>query len=106
MRQILETEEHVQIPPAVYFDPIYRITYLIKEQIRNYKWIEGENGHKLSWEQARQEWTDSHRENYERFLIETLSFTDGSPPEEPLAEEKPFFSAVNMLAKLPHRTSG
>ena len=37
MRQILDTEEHVQTPPAVYSDPIYRITYLIKEQIRKYK---------------------------------------------------------------------
>ncbi len=42
MRQILETEEHVQIPPVVYSDPFYRITYLIKEEIRKYKWIEGE----------------------------------------------------------------
>jgi hypothetical protein len=72
MRQILDTEEHVQTPPAVYSDPIYRITYLIKEQIRKYKWIQGENGHKLSWEQARQEWTDTHRVNYEKFLIETF----------------------------------
>ena len=49
MRQILETEEHVQIPPVVYSDPFYRITYLIKEEIRKYKWIEGEKGRKLSW---------------------------------------------------------
>ena len=40
MRQILETEEHVQIPPVMYSDPFYRITYLIKEEIRKYKWIE------------------------------------------------------------------
>jgi hypothetical protein len=25
----------------VYSDPFYRITYLIKEEIRKYKWIEG-----------------------------------------------------------------
>jgi len=55
MRQILETEEHVQIPPVVYSDPFYRITYLIKEEIRKYKWIEGEKGRKLSWEQARKD---------------------------------------------------
>src|SRR6476620_2411509 len=52
MRQILEIEEYVQIPPQMYSDPFYRITYLIKEEIRKYKWIEGEKGHKLSWEQA------------------------------------------------------
>jgi hypothetical protein len=48
MRQILETEEYVPIPPIMYSDPFYRITHLIKEEIRKYKWIEGEKGRKLS----------------------------------------------------------
>jgi len=46
----------------MYSDPFYRITYLIKEEIRKYKWIEGKKGRKLSWERARQEWTDAYRE--------------------------------------------
>ena len=87
MRQILETEEHVQIPPVVYSDPFYRITYLIKEEIRKYKWIEGEKGRKLSWERARQEWTDVYREKFEKFLIDTLYFSDATPEESP-AEER------------------
>ena len=86
----------------MYSDPFYRITYLIKEEIRKYKWIEGEKGRKLSWHQARQEWTEAHREKYEKFLIDTLSF----PAEEPPAEEQHVFAAGNMLAKLPHRTGG
>ena len=49
MRQILEIEEHVAVPPMMYADPFYRITYLIKEEIRKYKWIEGEKGRPLSW---------------------------------------------------------
>ena len=105
MRQILQTEEHVQIPPVMYSDPFYRITYLIKEEIRKYKWIESEKGRKLSWEQARQEWTDSHREKFEKFLIDTLSFPDPSPAEEPREEAQSVSSAANMLARLPHRTS-
>ena len=64
MRQILETEEHVQIPPVMYSDPFYRISYLIKEEVRKYKWFEGEKGRKLSWKQALQEWTDAYREKY------------------------------------------
>ena len=44
MRQILEIEDHVVVPPMMYSDPFYRITYLIKEEIRKYKWIEGEKG--------------------------------------------------------------
>jgi hypothetical protein len=58
----------------MYADPFYRITYLIKEEIRKYKWIEGEKGRALSWPEARAEWTKAHREQYEKFLVETLSF--------------------------------
>ena len=105
MRKILETEEHVQIPPALYSDPFYRISYLVKEEIRKYKWFEGEKGRKLTWERARQEWTDAYRPKYEKFLLETLSFPEAPPPEEPLREEH-YFSGVNILAKIPHRSGG
>ena len=85
MREILEIEEHVPIPPMMYSDPFYRITYLIKEEIRKYKWTEGEKGRKLSWEQARKEWTDAYQEKYERFLIDTLYFPDANSEKEPPA---------------------
>jgi hypothetical protein len=78
MRKILETEEHVPVPPMVMSDPFFRITYLIKEEIRKYKWIEAEKGRSLSWEQARGEWTAAYREKFEQFLAETLSI-----PKEP-----------------------
>jgi hypothetical protein len=105
MRQILETEDHVQIPPVVYSDPFYRITYLIKEEIRKYKWIEGEKGRKLTWEEARQEWTKQYREKYEKFLIDTLSIQETPAPEEPPAEEQHVFVAGHVLpaATLPQR---
>lgn len=76
MRQILESEQYVQVPPMMLSDPFYRITYLIKEEIRKYKWIEGEKGRHLTWEEARREWTDLHRTKYEQFLIETLRFPE------------------------------
>jgi hypothetical protein len=82
MREILETEEHVPIPPMMYSDPFYRITYLIKEEIRKYKWIEGAKGRELSWERARQEWTDAYLEKYEKFLMDTLYFPGATPPEQ------------------------
>jgi hypothetical protein len=85
MRQILETEEYVQIPPQMYSDPFYRITYLIKEEIRKYKWIEGEKGYNLSWEQARQEWANTHRGKYEKFLMDTL-FIEGTSSDAQLTE--------------------
>jgi hypothetical protein len=106
MRKLLETEEYVQVPPVVYSDPIYRITYLIKEEIRKYKWIESEKGRKLSWEQARQEWTQAYREKYEKFLIDTLSFPDAAFLEEPSGEDQSTSSvAASVLGNLPH-TSG
>jgi hypothetical protein len=79
MRQILETEQYVQVPPMMLSDPFYRITYLIKEEIRKYKWLEGEKGRQLAWEQARHEWTQQHAEKYESFLIDTLKFSDNAP---------------------------
>jgi hypothetical protein len=82
---------------VVYSDPFYRITYLIKEEIRKYKWIEGEKGRELSWEQARKEWTDAHREKYEKFLIDTLSFPDATSPEEPPTEGHSVSAAAKML---------
>jgi hypothetical protein len=106
MRKILETEEHVQIPPVLYSDPFYRITYLIKEEIRKYKWYEGERGRKITWEQARQEWTDTYREKYEKFLVDALSFPDETPAEEGRAVERQGFVGSNRLANLPHRTGG
>src|SRR4029077_3903433 len=82
MRQILETEDHVAVPPMMYLDPFYRITYLIKEEIRKHKWIEGEKGRRLSWTEARAEWTEAHRKQYEKFLLETLAFPNLVPAAE------------------------
>jgi hypothetical protein len=91
MALILETEEDVQIPHVLYSDPFYRITYLIKKDIRK-------------WEQARQEWTEFHGEVYEKFLINILSFPDTTSPKE--SRGGAIFAAGNMLAALPHRTGG
>jgi len=32
--------------------------------------IEGEKGSALSWQQARAEWTEAQREEYEKFLLD------------------------------------
>jgi hypothetical protein len=74
MRQILDTEQYVQVPPMMLSDPFYRITYLIKEEIRKYKWIESEKGRPLSWEEARKNWMRQYKDKYEKFLLDTLSF--------------------------------
>jgi hypothetical protein len=119
MRQILETEDHVAIPPMIYSDPFYRITYLIKEEIRKYKWTEGEKGRALSWQQARAEWTEAHREEYEKFLLDTLPSADSvtgklsteseNQPEraEDSAQAQEDIARTGArLSNLPHRASG
>ena len=82
MRQILDTEQYVQVPPMMLSDPFYRITYLIKEEIRKYKWLEGEKGRPLSWDEARNEWLKNHKEKYEKFLLETLNFAQEKVPAQ------------------------
>jgi hypothetical protein len=46
-------------------------------------WTEGEKGRKLSWERARQEWTDAYQQKYEKFLIDTLYFPNANLEKEP-----------------------
>jgi hypothetical protein len=109
MRQILEVEEHVTVPPMMYSDPFYRISYLIKQEIRKHKWIEGEKGRQLSCKEARAEWTKAHRKQYEKFLLDTLSFPNLLPtaavqPKDESAEELARRSAT--LSMPPHRSGG
>ena len=72
MRKILETEDYVPVPPDLMSDPFYRMTYLIKEEIRKYKWLEAERGRRLDWSEARREWTSKHGEAFERFVMDTI----------------------------------
>jgi hypothetical protein len=107
MRQILETEDHIAVPPMMYADPFYRITYLIKEQIRIHKWLEGEKGRQLSWERARDEWIKAHREQYERFLLDTLSFPNLVPsPPTSLSPQQALVRTGAALSMLPHSSGG
>jgi hypothetical protein len=108
MRQILEIEDHVAVPPMMYSDPFYRITYLIKEEIRKYKWIEGEKGRQLSWPEARGEWTATHRKEYEKFLLDTLSFPNlvPAPTSYVGGAEKTVARTGARLSSLPHRAGG
>jgi hypothetical protein len=107
MHQLLATEARVQVPPMLYSDPFYRITCLIKDEIRKYKWIEAEKGRALSWEQACRQWTDAHRENFEKFLLDTLFMPEAIPEEEPPAEaDRRVLAAAKRLSTIPYRPLG
>ena len=84
-----------------------------------YKWIEGEKGRALSWQQARAEWTEAHREEYEKFLLDTLPSADSvtgklsteterRPQRAEDSAEAPEDIARTglMLSKLPPRAAG
>jgi hypothetical protein len=72
MRKILTTEDYVPVPPMMMADPFYRMTYIMKEEIRKHKWIEAEHGRRLTWDEACREWMGKHQESFEQFLRETL----------------------------------
>lgn len=72
MREILKTEDHVPVPPMMMHDPFYRMTYIMKEEIRKYKWIEGERGRHLTWDEACHEWISKHQDAFDKFVRETL----------------------------------
>ncbi|AHF91894.1 hypothetical protein OPIT5_18360 [Opitutaceae bacterium TAV5] len=72
MRKILETEDYVPVPPMMTEDPFYRMTYIMKQEIRKHKWIEGEKGRRLTWEEACKEWIEKHQPAFEKFINETL----------------------------------
>jgi ABC-type proline/glycine betaine transport system substrate-binding protein len=72
MRKILETEDYVPVPPMVTEDLFYRMTYIMKQEIRKHKWIEGEKGRPLTWEEASKEWIENHQSAFEKFFNETL----------------------------------
>lgn len=74
MRDILKTEEHVAVPPETMADPFYRMTYILKDEIRKYKWTEAERGNNLSWDEAARRWMNNHAHQIDRFYHDTLHF--------------------------------
>lgn len=72
MHSILQTEDYVPVSPEVMADPFYRIAYLVKQEIRKFKWIESEAGRNLTWEEARRQWCGQNRERYLAFMEASL----------------------------------
>ncbi len=74
LKKVLDSEDYVPVPPEMTADPFYRIAYLVKQEIRKYKWIQGEAGNEMSWEEARKEWSANYFSSYDAFLQNTLKF--------------------------------
>ena len=62
---LLESEGHVSFNPKKHNKLHFQLCRLVKDEIREHKWIEAEKGRHLSWEQAVDEWM---REHYEPFI--------------------------------------
>ena len=59
----------------------------------------GRKGRPLSWPEARTEWK-AHREQYEKFLVETLSFPN-LVPTTPFAKEGNLFTEEAVVELVP-----
>jgi hypothetical protein len=72
MKSILKIEGYVEVPSYLKTSVSYKIAYLMKEEIRNYKWYEGEKKRDLTWEEAVSEWNAKHRAAFDRYMSSTL----------------------------------
>ncbi len=70
IQKVLDKEDYVPVPPQARSDPYYTITYLIKDEVRKHKWIEGEKGRKMTWDEARDEWLTKYHEDFIDFIIQ------------------------------------
>jgi hypothetical protein len=68
MKSILKIEGYVEVPSYLKTSVSYKIAYLMKEEIRNYKWYEGEKKRDLTWEEAVSEWNAKHRAAFDRYI--------------------------------------
>jgi hypothetical protein len=71
--KILEKQDYVDVSPFEKESLEYKMTYLIKEEIRKHIWIENENGRNLTWEQARDEWISLYKKDFVAFTKTTFS---------------------------------
>ena len=62
---LLESEGHVPYEPGKHNRLHFQMCRLVKDEIREYKWIEGEKGRNLTWEEAVNEWMEQH---YQAFI--------------------------------------
>lgn len=69
---MLKTEDYVPVPPFVMDSPDYKIMHRRKEEIRKFKWIEGEKGRNLSWEDAVNEWTAKYGASFDAYIEKTI----------------------------------
>ena len=61
---LLANEGHVPFDPNKHNKFHFTICRLVKDEIREHKWIEGEKGRKLTWEDAVNEWMQYHYDSF------------------------------------------
>jgi hypothetical protein len=72
--QLLESEEYVPYNPGKHDKLHFQLARLVKDEIRTYKWIEGEMGNELTWPQAVAEWMVVHYKDYMAAISPKKSF--------------------------------
>ena len=61
---LLESEGHVPYKPGEHNELHFQMCRLVKDEIREHKWIEGEKGRELTWEEAVNEWMKEHYKSF------------------------------------------
>lgn len=75
INKVLETENHVVLSPTEKDTFCFKLAFLTKEEIRNFKWLEGEKQRNLSWDEAKNEWMKLYYDDFLKHLKGSLKTT-------------------------------
>lgn len=73
INKVLESEEYVHIEPSLKNSFEFRISHLIKEEIRSHRWNIGTEGRNLTWIEAKNEWMTLYYDAFLKGLKSSLS---------------------------------
>jgi hypothetical protein len=75
VNKVLATEDHVYLSPIEKESFCFKLAFLVKEEIRKHRWIEGEKHRHLEWEEAKNEWMKLYYEDFLKHLKNSLKPT-------------------------------
>lgn len=69
---VLSSENYVEVSPETKNSFEYQLSFLIKNEIRNYKWFRGEEGKTLTWDEAKNEWMKLYYKDFTNYIKENF----------------------------------
>lgn len=65
--KMLSSQDYIEFSPEEKNSFEYKLSYLVKEEIRKHLWIENEKGRNLTWESGCEEWMDNYYSEFIKF---------------------------------------